>query len=497
MIKPASDDGCHAFAEELEKKFTLFSDLLTFLEKNDEIWKQLQQQYLTRLTDVKAALCDLLYTSGDKSLQHALTMVSDSSGKIYLFDMLNAMEEARLLLVILSEWTHRFTFFVSALPSKNSLLAMTASDAHRFENSYSWLNGENESTGWALTSARGGRKYSALRYGSIIQAGFGKPFQNPFANPDYNLMKLFFEKKLYEPLILHFAAGSGSCYFCPDHPVDHQAFVFPGELNMQFMPAVTDECNNKYKNGFEATHFMVLITLFAVDKLPALRNAYQYYTAYYNGDSVAVEKSRSTIDPAILLWLTAILGRYDIFLSVKKPDSFDFAALVGTKTFGTYNKDLINLDRYHYTPELNRSFAGQYFVQTHNYTSPMIPLMIAAKLNRVDVVEGLLKEYCEHGKDIGLLKKDFNGDTPAEIAFKHGHYSLSTLLDSHSHTLSHYRREVVEREVRKNRTLAETTKGSIVNALSLGGIFAQRLTDNYRENEQKNSASSSRTLKKI
>lgn len=72
--------------------------------------------------------------------------------------------------------------------------------------------------------------------------------------------------------------------------------------------------------------------------------------------------------------------------------------------------------------------------------------MIAAKWNRLDVIEGLLKEH-QKGKDIGLQKKDSFGKTAAHIAFDHHHYQAAKLLDDQSHTLSAASRDKVNQNV--------------------------------------------------
>jgi hypothetical protein len=126
-----------------------------------------------------------------------------------------------------------------------------------------------------------------------------------------------------------------------------------------------------------------------------------------------------------------------IFFVRSKPSAtFDFVASIGAKMIGTYNITRCEMDEYYYSSDINLPTDDQYLINIQNFKTSTTLLMIAAELNRVDVVLGLLKECVERQKEIGLLKKDSEGKTSAQISFNRGHYALTKLIDNHCHTLS-------------------------------------------------------------
>ena len=484
-IKPDSDDGCESIATEVQASCALFSKLLKFLKQN-EIQEKLQLLYLNAFVEVKKILVEkpLIILKRDKSHLYERLNGMDKIQKERLLDALNRMEETRLLMCVLSQWTYHSRFFVSQLPTKNDILNMKIFDVNRFSGADYFIRSCDDKGNLKISFLL---KYDECTFWSNATVFLYHQLNTPIEF-DFDML---IKHRQYEAVIVKLAAA-GVHFRMFSSNITHEMRAL--------MRSVNDEHSEHFSaNGiFNATHFMTIFSLFLA-KYSELQYAYRYYTAYINNtDRLAT----AYVDPTILLWLVAILGRYDVFQSLVLPPQFNFAAPLGTKNIGrcklsinpkvppvsiangkVYFREVPrtfwldpsdndnslyadNLVPYHATANGNFTFFKQ-------YTPPTTPLMLATKLNHADVVEGLLGEQ-QRGKDIGLRNRDIYGRSSAKIAFDYGHYQLAESLDQASQILSSTERETIQ------CALKIPVENPIIDAVELGMVQAEQLKDSYR-----------------
>lgn len=456
-LKPTGGDGCRAISKQLQNTYALFSEFVDFLSNDNNLWQRLLSLYVNYLPETYSQI-RINYASAAPSLTvsaYLSEQPDNNAGKINLLNVVNHLEEIRLLLYFLSKWTNRLSSFIEKLPSKNDFLVLKGNEVYKFSKRVFDINSQVSNI-----------------YLDTKKLVVSK-LHNPFAKLDSALMTFFFNEKLYEPLVLHFASGIGESYVCPF--LIEKFTLFPPSCNAAMMAAATSERQAEYKNGADATDFMVIISA-CVGGIKYLRHAYQYYVACFNNNQSEAAKLRAAVFPGTLLLLVAILGRYDIFQSISISDSFDFKVTFRAQAVGSYTPEYISIDKYYYTTVLNRCTNDQRLVCRGDYMAPVIPLMIAAKLNHVEVIQGLLSVYCMQQKDIELQKRNSAGQTAAEIAFNHGHHRLAKLLDDHSHTLPE---EAKKQLVLESHDDGETCQ-HIANTLKYGTALAQNLVTTHR-----------------
>lgn len=442
--------GCNgqAISKQLQNTYQQFSNLIRFLENNHRLWTSLYLMYQHYLGQIKRIILDDTFINAisQKNIHDHLSQQPNSDTKNEsLSCALDKLEEVRLLLSILNEWTNQPFICISKLPSKEDILSLKKSDIDDFVS-------ENFHHKYALEDTDDHQMLSSAANGAVLPLSFDDPF---VCNPTLSTMQSWFDNRHYEPLILHIAAALGEKYVFPYEK--NFWGVFPDSFNHTMMAGAKTERYEAYKNGAVATDFMVIISLFVSDHLRAVRMAYQYYTACYKNDEATAKNLRSSVNPKILLWLVAMLGRYDIFQTIAISNTFDFTARIGYEYVGTFHRNSSALDDLYYTTSLNppsRKMNAPFWfedkqrlIATCRYEPYPIPVMIAAKGNRIDVINGLLNEFRTNKKDIGLFTKDSLGKTAAHIAFDNGHFQLAKLLDDYSHTLSTAEQEELDRKL--------------------------------------------------
>ncbi|OGT47734.1 MAG: hypothetical protein A3E82_05645 [Gammaproteobacteria bacterium RIFCSPHIGHO2_12_FULL_38_11] len=462
-INPGSDDDCQSFLEEFQERSKLFSELFAYL-KQDDIHEKLLLLYLNSLCEVKKVLCELSYSGAFLTpgcLLHEQLNRENKIKKEQLFDALNAMEEIRLLLCILSQWTNHLGFFVSELPTRNFILTMTCADALIFKNIQNHLIRSNDDQGNSRITSLGNHNIEFIFPNNISLLFYAKELRDSPLKIDHKRMGIhqseykmnhrtrevyrdtyFYSNleeivkcKIYEPFILHFATDL-NC-----KPRDEYSYCLEvlSVDNYSYKPS---QDNSVYP---EVPEFLSLLALFGSSKLEPLRYAYCYYAACMNNtDLHKADTLRPTVNPSVLLWIVAMLGHYEIFQSLALSGQFNFVAPICAEE-------------------------GPW---TDGYTPRTLPIFFAAKFNHTDVAEGMLAEH-RRGNDIGLRHKDIYGRQPARIAFDYGHYQLANTLDLASDTLSPAERELTQ------KALEIPASNSIEDALKLNLIQAKRLAESY------------------
>lgn len=415
-LKKNSSHGCHVISEKIKETYDLFTELLEFLTGDEQIWKNLKRLYVDYYCKVENLIIKemaIFQTPYQGHIADHLNKISNTDlNKLQLQDALHYLEEIRLLLVALSQWTGKFKTAIARLPSIKDILNLPVNPLHDFKYPL-WRSF------YAMTQDTQVAKTPFDKKESFVTFG------HEFSKPSLRLMEYWFENKLYEPLILHIASGDGDAYHCP-HGASNIYTLFPKSCNDYMMKGAI--------GNFRSSDFMVIISLFVGRKLVALRTAYQYYAASFNNDQQSANRLRPSVDRQILLWLVAILGRYDIFQTLTPHHTFNYAAHIGMESIGRHGYGIPTIHDDCYTDTLYRR--GGCMIFQLAFTATVTPLWIAAKWNRIDVLNGLLNACRQEKKDVvGLLMKNTEGKCAAQIAFDQGHYAAAKLLDDCSYEL--------------------------------------------------------------
>ena len=470
VLKERSENGCRVISLSLKKTYDLFLELILFLSYNSTLWETLFRRYFDFLKKINHDFANLQhkdFSSVDtRTMERQLSIFSNISksdvAKLNILNLLDHLEELRLLLKILSEWTGQYVFFISKLPSKQAILTTKISQTPQaFKNGdYFYLsNGSNGSHSFQLIFSQNTASPSLIKNGH-------SPLYLYFFN--FSEIVFFTKTKLFEPFILHFAIDPDFNDKCLHKLLYQKTFEDMKELTH----STKKEHEEGFKQGATATDFMVILSLFIKD-LQLLRSTYEYYVSFFNSKNTGEKKTwRPRIhNPMMLLWLVAILGRFEIFKSITLPDQFDFEGSIGTDSVGTFYCKDSYYTRTFYEAVFPNNFLT-FFSRVFDHTPSTIPLMLAAKWNRIDVIEGLL-DLARQGKRIGLTKKDTAGHTAAEIAFYQGHDAAARLIDSYAHTLSEEQRKILyERRVNERKT-----PNTITEILQYGKTLAEGLCE--------------------
>lgn len=353
-------EGCQAIGQQMHDVFSEYSELMQLIGKNNRFWIQLLSLYLDAFELVENLLFNYLnfsHTVFRKNINDRLHEISNTNLKKQKFlDALYQLEEIRLLIATLAEWTDYYKNPASKLASMKDILMLEINCLNDFHYPL-WHSFYDENLHKQI-------KGSAFDLRDKINIRLNDCFKNP----SFESIKYWQYLNLTELFILHMATNT------------HGAI----------------------KHDF----FSNVISYFTGVKLTELRATFRYYFSYVNHDDETCARVKSTVNPKMLLFIVSILGRYSVFETMKFSRSSEFAECL-----------------------LEKSFSNLQCMQNMN------PLMMAAKWNRIDVVQSLLQLH-QTGKDIGLSHRNCAGKSAAEIAFENRHYHIAGLLDEITMTLS-------------------------------------------------------------
>lgn len=414
----ANQQAFEQVSTELNQVVKNYKAFISYIKKNEQVvFDRLMLLYQSDLKSIKVRLAEFIERYIDKTDKPFREVQDDAYSSILLlhcgtvndminsevftqverdafFDLLYTAEENRLLLYLLSQWSGVYVREAMALKSGGDILNQT-------------INFFDEA--------------------SLID--------EYFSNKNlYKLIPYWIENCLYEPIIALFARVK---QYTP-HQILHSCSS----------ASIRTVFENTYKELIEKkehkvnAEFQVIISHFLSDKMSAdLRNTFAYYAACCDGNDILSAKLKSYVNPQLLLWITAIFGRFEVFKTVELPAGFSYVEKIQSVRFFGICNVYNGIHHFHnkeiYTDLIHNFSKSHHFESLVNYSSLTNPLMIAAKWNRIDVVHGLIDES-RKGINVGFAEKDPKGNTAAQIAEQYGHIEIAELLRAHEKLVNHY-----------------------------------------------------------
>lgn len=496
--KLPSDDASASICKKLEKITETYNKLIQFFKDHSEIWIALFDQYQYQRNRVGRALSAVSIPNTDAPLEK---LVANDMKRLQLMEALDQMEEKRLLLCILLNYTEGdldsdLGKRIEALTSKAQILAIKGSELFNNRSKYYSSIAENNRDGLELALLSGvdlNQRYAAesrwynspgnainrishLRYSQqsnqvavdlthkllshnsetekiTLNISASKPAAGFDTWWHTNLpMRIFLNNSRYELPLLLIAAGF-------DGP-----WGFDSLANLPWWVA----------NGAEqAAETMMIISSTLGDggtlNRHKLRTAYCYYQAFTNGDLMAVDRllaSGNGVDPHCVLWLVALLGNWAALENLRLSAIVNLSNALG-------NFDFIYQPQYVYTEcSASALFTTQLYGGKVNrtLTSRYTPLMVAAELGRENVIIKLIelirKDSLEEMNGINNTLP--SGRSAATLAFEKGDYKIARYLNEKGAPLSAaHLAELDKKAIPKNIVLVIEERPEIIALKSI------------------------------
>lgn len=441
-----SDDAYHAITRHIIEISGIFQERSYFLKENTTLWKALYHLYIqhqqTVIRIVANSRCLILNFS---LVQHIIQSHVSGYQKQRLQEAFDKMEELRLLLLKLSQWIEQKELhkFITALASKESLLQMRGNamfvehlpfletclynddyrhhytgrnidfTIHRLFSRLTWNN-----------SAADAYDFRLNRFNTMVDYFFYRQrhdnFCSPFKHNDYEASQHHLQADHYELSLLLHIDDQVRKQRNANYSASSGAFTYrtlrgkPTNLAMEIIEGITDsknllgvELQFAYRYYVEAMHH----------KTPNGKDAYwSILKEVCKLDSFKIfteHSKRKDVNPHCLLWLVCILGRFEIFQTLPLTDDFN-----DDINFITFKMPNPKHDSWHYYSDKKPSPKPK---------CVLTPLMVAAKIGREDVIDGLIQRH-QQGKQIGLNTINSQGETAASIAIKYGHVYIAEKL---------------------------------------------------------------------
>src|SRR3990167_1929257 len=197
-------EGRRVVSKELQDTYSLFMEFIQFVNENDQLQRRLQQWYINKRIEFLHRLY-AINPSGNVPLSQALSTYHRNE----IYELLNSMEEARLVLSVLNQWTGRLGEF--DIGSKAEYLKATFDQIEYHSTRHSWIIFFEDTSGarsWILSS----RPYEYHPCGKMLDgnmlinwSGYSNEIGSFFKNVPSDIVKFFFKHSLFEFVLLHFA----------------------------------------------------------------------------------------------------------------------------------------------------------------------------------------------------------------------------------------------------------------------------------------------------
>ena len=481
----ASDDACASLCDDMKAQIAQYQGFVDFLKTNKQVWVALLDQFEHKRNMVGRAISNADVKNTDDTLGD---QVSDEVKRMSLMQSLDELESTRLLLqttgvLVGLSADADLKVRIEGLESKSAVLVLTGKQLHAPRTDYHSAIEDRDESKMRLAMRSGvpskktyasGSPMNHIFYAAYNQWGKGlgsalrssidftyylakylsdhvrdndvMGYMDMGTNPSQKGHYRSWWKKNtpsrmslgsgdYGAMILQVAMG-----YRPDWmKVSKRDYLSPleschgGQPESRVWGLLSAGRNGVFDVKDAETLMVCAATLRESGLLSAkkLRNAYAYYQAMDRGELAFAESvltSEGGVDTYSLLWLVALLGRWELFTPfVTRPD------LNIAQTLGHF--EFYNEGRSRFTSRHCKHHRGWYPLEfcpgkkanLAEQDSGTTPLMVAAEHGRADVIEGLIALH-DVGHDIGLATCWSNGTSAATRAFERGFFEIAKRL---------------------------------------------------------------------